>query len=46
MPSAVYADLPGNPMEHIKAIKMKANKETSGEPSLQNALFLAKNSLV
>ncbi|KAI0223035.1 hypothetical protein L0F63_005908, partial [Massospora cicadina] len=40
------SELSGNPMEHIKAIKMKANRETSGEPSLQNALLLAKNSLV
>ncbi|KAJ9086006.1 hypothetical protein DSO57_1008521 [Entomophthora muscae] len=40
------SELGGNPMEHIKAIKMKANRETSGEPSLQNALFLAKSSLI
>lgn len=39
------SELSGNPMEHIKAIKMKSNQETGGEPSLQNALFLAKSSL-
>ncbi|KAF9974790.1 hypothetical protein BGZ73_001724 [Actinomortierella ambigua] len=39
-------DLSGNPSDHIKAIKMKKYTETLGEPSLQNALELARNSLV
>ncbi|KAI9292465.1 TFIIH basal transcription factor complex, subunit SSL1 [Neoconidiobolus thromboides FSU 785] len=40
------SELSGNPMEHIKAIKMKSNHETGGEPSLQNSLELAKSSLI
>jgi transcription initiation factor TFIIH subunit 2 len=32
-------------MEHIRALKDKKNKETAGEPSLQNALETARSSL-
>ncbi|RKP07291.1 Ssl1-like-domain-containing protein [Thamnocephalis sphaerospora] len=38
-------ELSGNPMEHIRALKEKKNKETAGEPSLQNALETARSSL-
>ncbi|KAG0328748.1 hypothetical protein BGZ99_004608 [Dissophora globulifera] len=39
-------ELSGNPTDHIKALKMKKFMETGGEPSLQNALELARNSLI
>ncbi|KAI9029717.1 Ssl1-like-domain-containing protein [Phycomyces nitens] len=35
-------ELSGNPTDHIRALKTKKNTETSGEPSLQNALQLAR----
>lgn len=38
-------ELSGNPMEHVRALKNKKNQETSGEPSLQNALEVARASL-
>ncbi|KAG2173579.1 hypothetical protein INT43_004997 [Umbelopsis isabellina] len=39
-------DLSGNPTDHLRALKNKRNQETSGEPSLQNALDMACASLV
>ncbi|KAG1048199.1 hypothetical protein G6F43_009392 [Rhizopus delemar] len=39
-------ELSGNPTDHIKALKSKKNTETSGEPSLQNALQLARASML
>ncbi|RCH89525.1 hypothetical protein CU098_008603 [Rhizopus stolonifer] len=39
-------ELSGNPTDHIRAIKSKKNTETSGEPSLQNALQLARASML
>ncbi|KAI8388121.1 Ssl1-like-domain-containing protein [Radiomyces spectabilis] len=39
-------ELSGNPSDHIRALKAKKNNETSGEPSLQNALQLARSSMV
>ncbi|RCI06506.1 hypothetical protein CU098_007166 [Rhizopus stolonifer] len=39
-------ELSGNPTDHIKALKTKKNTETSGEPSLQNALQLARASML
>ncbi|KAJ2041756.1 hypothetical protein IW146_007922 [Coemansia sp. RSA 922] len=38
-------DLSGNPMDHLNALKDKANKDLAGEPSLQNALELAMHTL-
>ncbi|KAI9105872.1 Ssl1-like-domain-containing protein [Phlyctochytrium arcticum] len=38
-------DLTGNPTEHIAALQNRANREFRGEPSLQNALDLARTSL-
>ncbi|KAI8977409.1 Ssl1-like-domain-containing protein [Mycotypha africana] len=38
-------ELSGNPTDHIRALKSKKNTETSGEPSLQNALQLARASM-
>ncbi|CAO3661069.1 unnamed protein product [Rhizopus microsporus] len=38
-------ELSGNPTDHMKALKSKKNTETSGEPSLQNALQLARASM-
>ncbi|KAG0348122.1 hypothetical protein BG004_006025 [Podila humilis] len=38
-------DLSGNPTEHIRALKLKI-QDMFGEPSLQNALELARNSLI
>lgn len=39
-------ELSGNPTEHIRALKLKKFQETGGEPSLQNALEMARSSLV
>ncbi|KAG9290909.1 hypothetical protein G9A89_011059 [Geosiphon pyriformis] len=39
-------DLSGNPMDHIRALKSKKNTDTEGEPSLQNALELARSTLI
>ncbi|KAJ3120754.1 hypothetical protein HK098_004263 [Nowakowskiella sp. JEL0407] len=39
------SELGGNPTDHIAAIKKREMRETSGEPSLQNALTLACDSL-
>lgn len=39
-------ELSGNPSDHIKVLKSKKNTETSGEPSLQNALQLARASML
>jgi transcription initiation factor TFIIH subunit 2 len=39
-------ELGGNPSDHTKALQSKKNVETSGEPSLQNALQLARASMV
>ncbi|CAO3629399.1 unnamed protein product [Cunninghamella echinulata] len=39
-------ELSGNPSDHMRAIQSKKNVETSGEPSLQNALQLARSSMV
>ncbi|CEP09348.1 hypothetical protein [Parasitella parasitica] len=39
-------ELSGNPTDHIKALKTKKNTETSGEPSLQNSLQLARASML
>ncbi|KAL1914932.1 uncharacterized protein VTP21DRAFT_7848 [Calcarisporiella thermophila] len=39
------SDLSGNPNDHIKILKDKKNQDTSGEPSLQNSLEMARNSL-
>ncbi|KAL7321186.1 hypothetical protein PS15m_000984 [Mucor circinelloides] len=39
-------ELSGNPTDHIKALKSKKNTETSGEPSLQNSLQLARASML
>lgn len=39
-------ELSGNPTEHIRALKLKKFQETGGEPSLQNALEMARGSLV
>ncbi|KAF7728355.1 hypothetical protein EC973_006296 [Apophysomyces ossiformis] len=39
-------ELSGNPTDHIRALKSKKNTETSGEPSLQNALQLARSSML
>lgn len=39
-------ELSGNPTDHIKALKTKKNTETSGEASLQNALQLARASML
>lgn len=39
-------ELSGNPTDHIKVLKSKKNTETSGEPSLQNALQLARASML
>ena len=33
-------------MDHIRALKNKKNTDTDGEPSLQNALELARSSLM
>ncbi|KAJ2464185.1 hypothetical protein GGI02_005051, partial [Coemansia sp. RSA 2322] len=38
-------DLSGNPMDHINALKEKANKDLAGEPSLQNAVELGMHTL-
>jgi len=39
-------ELGGNPMEHLHALRNRDMKETRGEPSLQNALELARGKLV
>ncbi|KAG9327150.1 hypothetical protein KVV02_000866 [Mortierella alpina] len=39
-------ELSGNPTDHIRGLKLKKSQETGGEPSLQNALELARNSLI
>jgi transcription initiation factor TFIIH subunit 2 len=39
-------ELSGNPTDHIRALKTKKNTETSGEPSLQNSLRLARASML
>ncbi|KAI8089180.1 Ssl1-like-domain-containing protein [Halteromyces radiatus] len=39
-------ELSGNPSDHARALQSKKNIETSGEPSLQNALQLARASMV
>ncbi|ORX51676.1 TFIIH basal transcription factor complex, subunit SSL1 [Hesseltinella vesiculosa] len=39
-------ELSGNPSDHTRALQNKSNIETSGEPSLQNALQLARASMV
>ncbi|KAK9723377.1 hypothetical protein K7432_001986 [Basidiobolus ranarum] len=38
-------ELSGNPMDHIRAIRNKNNQDCVGEPSLQNALEMARNAL-
>ncbi|KAJ3148846.1 hypothetical protein HDU89_004426 [Geranomyces variabilis] len=38
-------ELSGNPTDHVDVIRKKANREPRGEPSLQNALDLARTSL-
>ncbi|OUM60143.1 hypothetical protein PIROE2DRAFT_63340 [Piromyces sp. E2] len=43
--SEKLTELSGNSSEHIEELKVKINRETRGEPSLQNSLELAKNSL-
>ncbi|KAK5670709.1 hypothetical protein BDV3_005089 [Batrachochytrium dendrobatidis] len=40
-----WAELSGNPSEILKALTKRSNRETAGEPSLQNALELARRSL-
>lgn len=39
-------ELSGNPTDHIRGLKSKKSQETGGEPSLQNALELARSSLI
>ncbi|KAJ1653904.1 hypothetical protein IWQ61_006072, partial [Dispira simplex] len=39
------SELSGNPMDHIRALQLKRLVTTGGEPSLQNALELATQSL-
>lgn len=39
-------ELSGNPNDHTRALESRKNTETSGEPSLQNALQLARSSMV
>lgn len=39
-------ELSGNPNDHTRALQARKNTETSGEPSLQNALHLARSSMV
>ncbi|KAJ1974006.1 hypothetical protein H4R34_004885 [Dimargaris verticillata] len=39
------SELGGNPLEHIRSLHIKRNTMTRGEPSLQNALEIAMNSL-
>lgn len=39
-------ELSGNPNDHTRALDTRKNIETSGEPSLQNALQLARSSMV
>ncbi|KAI8145246.1 Ssl1-like-domain-containing protein [Fennellomyces sp. T-0311] len=39
-------ELSGNPNDHVRALDTRKNIETSGEPSLQNALQLARSSMV
>ncbi|KAJ3293950.1 hypothetical protein HDU79_011715 [Rhizoclosmatium sp. JEL0117] len=41
-----YTELTGNTAEHIAAIQNKSNREPRGEPSLQNALEIARRSLL
>ncbi|KAJ2784992.1 hypothetical protein H4R18_000806 [Coemansia javaensis] len=41
----VLTELSGNPMDHVGALRDKANKDLAGEPSLQNALELAMHGL-
>ncbi|TPX59321.1 hypothetical protein PhCBS80983_g02535 [Powellomyces hirtus] len=38
-------ELTGNPNDHINALKKRINREPRGDPSLQNALNLARTSL-
>ncbi|KAI9208941.1 Ssl1-like-domain-containing protein [Polychytrium aggregatum] len=38
-------ELEGNPKHHLDALRKKENRELRGEPSLQNALELARESL-
>ncbi|KAJ1990120.1 hypothetical protein H4R33_001838 [Dimargaris cristalligena] len=38
-------ELGGNPMDHIRALKNKRHTNARGEPSLQNALEIAMNTL-
>lgn len=40
------SELSGNPTDHIRALKLKKFQEMNGEPSLQNALELARSSLI
>jgi transcription initiation factor TFIIH subunit 2 len=40
------SELGGNPMEHLNALQNRDMKETRGEPSLQNALELARGNLL
>ncbi|KAG2222251.1 hypothetical protein INT45_010664 [Circinella minor] len=39
-------ELSGNPTDHVTALETRNNVETSGEPSLQNALNLARASMI
>ncbi len=39
------SELSGNPTLHLLALKDRTNREMSGEPSLQNAIDLARHSL-
>lgn len=39
-------ELSGNPNDHARALKAGKKTDTSGEPSLQNALQLARSSMV
>jgi len=41
----MISELSGNPIDHINALKVKANTTPHGEPSLQNALILARGAL-
>ncbi|CAG8605585.1 1602_t:CDS:2 [Paraglomus brasilianum] len=41
-----YVEKERNPMDHIRALKSKKNTEPEGEPSLQNALEMARTSLI
>ncbi|KAI8610594.1 Ssl1-like-domain-containing protein [Chytriomyces sp. MP71] len=41
-----YTEMTGNAHEHIAAIRHRPNREPKGEPSLQNALEIARRSLL